>query len=174
MAGAFRYSDPMTRATDLRGYGQGLETEQQRDLNRLLNDYDRNLSLRRIPERDPAFSPEKPFGVYEEGTLGVTPWVFTLAPYACDERVLARVAAGDMTKRGVQEDMAKQQANALAKQAWRDRQRAVEQQERTDEMLSVAKLADRYSRFTMHDPRTGERMVVDGGTEIHNGRTFIV
>lgn len=164
----------MSRTTDLRGYGHGLETETQRDVDRLLNDYDPNLSLRRIPERDPAFTPEKPFGVYEEGTLGVSPWVFTLAPYACDERVLARVAAGDMAKRGVREDMAKTQANALAAQAWRDRQRAVEQQERTDEMLSVAKLGDRYSRFTMIDPRTGERMVVDSGTEVHSGRTFIV
>lgn len=162
------------RATDLRGYGHGLETETQRDVDRLLNDYDPNLSLRRIPERDPAFSPEKPFGVYEEGTLGLTPWVFTLAPYACDERVLARVAAGDMAKRGVVDEMAKAQANALAAQAWRDRQRAEDVQNRTDEMLSVAKLGERYSRFTMLDPRTGERMVVDGGTEVHTGRTFIV
>ncbi len=164
----------MTRAVDLRGYGHGLETEQQRDLDRLLNDYDRNLSLRRIPERDPAFTPEKPFGVYEEGTLGMTPWVFTLAPYACDDRVLARVAAGDMTKRGVREDMAKMQANALAKKAWEERTRAVEQQERADEMLSVAKMGERYSRFTMYDPRTGERMVVDSERQVHTGRTLIV
>ncbi len=164
----------MTRATDLRGYGHGLETEQQRDVDRLLNDYDPNLSLRRIPERDPAFRPEKPFGVYEEGTLGVTPWVFTLAGYACDERVLARVAAGDMAKRGVREDMAKQQAEALAAQAWQDRQRAMQAQDRHDEMLSVAKLGERYSRFTMRNPLTGERMVVDNSGENHTGRTFIV
>lgn len=164
----------MTRATDLRGYGHGLETEQQRDVDRLLNDYDPNLSLRRIPERDPAFRPEKPFGVYEEGTLGVTPWVFTLAGYACDQRVLARVAAGDMAKRGVREDMAKQQAEALAAQAWQDRQRAMQAQDRHDEMLSVAKLGERYSRFTMRNPITGERMVVDNSGENHTGRTFIV
>lgn len=164
----------MTRATDLRGYGHGLETEQQRDVDRLLNDYDPNLSLRRIPERDPAFRPEKPFGVYEEGTLGVTPWVFTLAGYACDQRVLARIAAGDMAKRGVREDMAKQQAEALAAQAWDDRQRAMQAQDRHDEMLSVAKLGERYSRFTMRNPLTGERMVVDNSGENHTGRTFIV
>lgn len=164
----------MTRATDFRGYGHGLETEQQRDVDRLLNDYDPNLSLRRIPERDPAFRPEKPFGVYEEGTLGVTPWVFTLAGYACDQRVLARIAAGDMAKRGVREDMAKQQAEALAAQAWDDRQRAMQAQDRHDEMLSVAKLGERYSRFTMRNPLTGERMVVDNSGENHTGRTFIV
>jgi hypothetical protein len=162
------------RATDLRGYGHGLETETQRDTDRLLHDYDPNLSLRKIPERDPAFTPGKPFGVYEEGTLGLTPWVFTLAGYACDERVLARVAAGDMAKRGVREDMAKVQAQALAKKAAQDRQRAVELQDRTDEMLSVGKMAERYSRFTMTDQRTGERVIVDGEAQVHTGRKFIV
>jgi hypothetical protein len=77
----------------------GLTNEKHKRINQLLRALDPNLSLRVIPERDPAFRPPKTMGVYEENTQGASsPWVFTIEPEFVDERVVARVAAGDMTK----------------------------------------------------------------------------
>lgn len=116
----------------------GLENDVQRLVNAALHNYSHRLSLRRIPERDPAYRPPRVFGVYEEGVLGgISPWVFTLAPEHVDERVLARVIAGDMSKSSHKERMAAlQKANQLM-QAEKEAQWAAEHARRRDEMLFI-------------------------------------
>ena len=84
--------------TDFNEYHFGLETEIQKRVNRILQDYNPKLSLRRIPDTDPAFmagqkfNPPRIFGVWEDGVArGETNWVFTLAEMSIDDRVLRRI-----------------------------------------------------------------------------------
>jgi len=72
-----------SRAIDLSGMGNGLTNERHLHINRMLQDYSNGkLSLRRIPENDPAFSygakltPPKLYGVWEERVAAGQPnWV---------------------------------------------------------------------------------------------------
>lgn len=155
---------------DLAAHALGLETDAQRHVHRLLNDYDRNLSLRRIPQGDPAFRPDKPFGVWEEGITGAaTNWVFTLSEAMIDERVLSRIAQADMAKHGVPEKIAKMQAATLAAEASKMRRRMEDDQEKKEEMLGVVKLAAKNG--TIRHRINGERVLI--GDEIRRPQTFI-
>lgn len=147
----------------------GLDTEKQRHIDNLLHDYDPNLSLRRIPDGDPAFSIQKPYGVYEENILAMRPWVFTLSPSEIDERVLARIMANDFTKQGAPEKFAKLQAHEAATQLSKMRRDAELAAEREDEMRTIADLASR--KTTVRHRIDGELMIL--GDEITTGRTHI-
>lgn len=142
---------------DLSGLGHGLTTEKQLHIARLLSDYDSNLSLRRIGERDPAFAagmaynPPRVFGVWEENVAPGQPnWVFTLAEMSIDERVLARVVENDLKRQGASEHFAKYMAVVGAAQASRLKRDADRQQERMDEMLALGELAGRKTTFRHH------------------------
>jgi hypothetical protein len=128
----------LRRAAEDHAYG--LRTEPERTLNRLLNEYDHNLSLRRIPEGDPAFKPEMPLGVWEETSAAGTKWVFTLpetAPLA-PGYVLARIAAGDNTKLTPAEKMRLWKDSHEAAELAKIRDREEEMAARREEMKFIA------------------------------------
>lgn len=165
-----------TKYVDLAEHAYGITTDQQRHINQLLQDYDPNLSLRRIPENDPAFAagmrknPPEIYGVYEEGLRGAsTPWVFTVAEMSIDDRILARVVAGDMSKRSGPE------LNAIRIAAHQAGRQRAEQEERTkleemqEEMLGLARLG--ASKSTIRHEIDGEMKVISD--TIRSGKTFI-
>lgn len=145
----------MTRALDLTDVGHGLRTEKQLRIARMLREYNPRLSLRRIPESDPAFAagmqfdPPRVFGVYEENVADHLPnWVFTVAEMSIDERLLARVAENDFARGGGATKMwnkflALKTAQELEKRARQEEIMAA----REEEMLGVAKLAEKRSTF---------------------------
>jgi hypothetical protein len=104
----------------------GLQTESHKRINELLRALDPRLSLRMIPERDPAFRPPKTMGVYEENVGTASPWVLTIEPEFVDERIVARVALGDMSKTTPAERMAvlrkvQEAKEQLLEQQWQER-----------------------------------------------------
>jgi hypothetical protein len=132
----------MTSVMNLQEHAYGLVTESQRHVHRLLNDYDRNLSLRRVPDSDPGFRPDQPYGVYEENQLAMRPWVFFLSDAQIDERVLSRIMQNDFTKHGANEKAAKLLAAEKASQLSKLRKEAEQQEERYEEMSSLARLME--------------------------------
>lgn len=144
----------MARSIDLDGMGHGLTTEKQLYVNKLLQEYDPNLSLRRIPERDPAaiagarLDPPKIFGVHEANVApGQSPWAFTLAEMSIDERVLARVVSNDLQRRGASKQFADLLAIQGAAEAGRRKREAELLEEREDEMLTIGALARKKATF---------------------------
>jgi hypothetical protein len=157
---------------DLRQHAFGLDTEAQRHVDRLLRDYDPNLSLRRVPPTFPAFRPDQPFGVYEEGIRGYqSPWVFFLSEAQIDHRVLARIVENDMHRDGnhakdkMQSLVAAKQAEAASKALYRMEQ----DEQRTDEMRVLAKIAS-TQQVVRH--RIGGELVRIGD-EITTGKTYV-
>ena len=157
-------------------HAHGLTTDKMRQVNQTLQDYDRNLSLRRIPENDPAFqagrqhNPPKLWGVYEEGIQGAaTPWVFTLAEMSIDHRVLARVAMNDMTKRGVNERIAARESFRAAGELSKMKAQAEIDAERREEMMAIARLGGQ--RSVLRHRIGGEMKIL--GDEIRSPRTLI-
>lgn len=150
-------------------YHYGLDTDAKRHINRMLHDYDDRLSLRRIANTDPAFTPEKPYGVWEDGLhSNMTNWVFTLAETMIDERVIARIAANDMTKQGASERFAKWKALEMAQQASAHLKRIEEAEAKREEMIGMAKL---HNRTSYRHRINGEDVII--GDEIRSPRTYI-
>jgi hypothetical protein len=154
---------------------QGLTTEPQKILNMMLRDFDPYLSLRRIPEGDPAFlpgrqqTPPHEFGVWEETSTASTKWVFTLpeAYILSPQTVLARVAAGDASKLSPRERIELlQKANAAAEAA-KDKYWADKAAERREEMLYIASSGKSRITHTID----GEKMIV--GDTLRPARTHV-
>lgn len=154
---------------------QGLTTEPQKILNMMLRDFDPYLSLRRIPESDPAFGPSRAqtppheFGVWEETSTASTKWVFTLpeAYILSPQTVIARIAAGDATKLSPRERIellqkANRAADAAKDKYWEDKAAA-----KREEMLFIA--SNGKSRIT--HTIDGEKMIV--GDTVRRARTHI-
>lgn len=161
----------MSRAIDLSGSGHGLTTEKQLRINRLLQQYDPNLSLRRIPERDPAFRPPKVFGVFEENVAPGEPnWVFTLAEYSIDERILARIRENDFKRLNAAGQWDKFAALKSAEEQVKAQQELEQRQARNDEIRDFARLADRKS--VMRHTINGEEFII--GDTVRRARTHIL
>lgn len=163
---------------NLAEHSYGLRSEAEMRIHRMLQDYDPNLSLRRIPEGDPAFlagrakTPPHTHGVWEEGviTLGVLGnWVFTLAEMSIDHRVLARIVEGDMRKHGVNEKMAKLRAHQETAEL--ERQRAMYDliEERRDEMEAIGRMA--RTKSTIRHRINGEDVII--GDTVRSLRTHV-
>jgi len=119
----------------------GLDTEPAKHVHRLLNDYDPYLSLRRVPEGDPAFKPgERQFGVWEETSTASTKWAFIVPEISLGNPggILARVVLGDATKRTPAERMQALQAAHAAAELARQKQAAEQAAERREMMLYIA------------------------------------
>lgn len=153
----------------------GLTTEPQKILNMMLRDFDPYLSLRRIPENDPAFGPARAqtppheFGVWEETSTASTKWVFTLpeAYVLSPQTVLARVAAGDATKLTPRQriellEKANRAAEAAKDKYWEDVRAA-----RHEEMLFLASSGKSRVTHTID----GEKMIV--GDTVRRARTHV-
>jgi hypothetical protein len=145
-----------SRAVDLSAAGYGLRTEKQLHINRMLMDLTKGkLSLRRIPEQDPAFAagmaqnPPKVFGVYEENVASdQSPWVFTLAEMSIDERIIARVLEGDFSRNSAAVQFEKAKAFAEAQRLSGLLALKEKEDERREEMLAIGKLAGKRHTFT--------------------------
>lgn len=150
----------------------GLVTDKQRHVNKMLQQENPRLSLRRVPTSDPGFTPEKPYGVYEEVGPGVRPWVFFLSESMIDERVLARVLENDLSKQGVPARMAKMIAlSAATEKTMRDRDAEI-QAARNEEALFVAQNA---GRTTIRMKVDGDDIIIGDDPSNHRSpRTFIV
>lgn len=165
--------------TNLRDAAQehayGLITEPQKLLNRMLQDYDPYLSLRRIPENDPAFAagmqhnPPRIFGVWEETSSASTKWAFTIPEISIQNpgAILARVAAGDMTKMSGKEKLEllrkAQEATKLAER----KVQAEKEAERREEMLFIASTAKSRITHTLN----GEKLIL--GDTVRSARTHV-
>lgn len=148
---------------DFRDTQHGLTTERQWHINAMLRDYDPKLSLRRIPELDPAaiagakLNPPKLFGVWEEGVArGETNWVFTLAEMSIDSRVLARIMENDMSKQGADQRMAKFLAIKRAEEASKLKGKIDEKEAKREEMLWLGKQTKSSIRHTIN----GEKVII--------------
>lgn len=154
-----------SRAFDLSSAGHGLRTERQHHIAQMVRDIDPRLSLRRIPENDPAFeygarlNPQKLFGVWEENVSHeLSNWVFTLAEMSIDERVPARLIENDLRRSGASERIAKLEAFERANEASRLKQQAEMMAEREDEMRVIGELAGRKS--TIRHRINGEDFII--------------
>lgn len=148
----------------------GLDSPVFKRINEILRDIDPRLSLRRIPEGDPAFRPPKTMGVYEEGVVergAVTPWVLTIEPEFVDERLIARVMAGDMSKMAPGERMAalkaaRDIAQAKIKAEWEE-----ERARRREEILFIAS----GGKNTIRHKIGGETVILSD--EVRSPRTHV-
>lgn len=145
----------------------GLTTEAQLHVARLVEAYDPNLSLRRLPERDPAAiaGAKRPtphtFGIFERNVAPGQPnWVFTMPESAVTPfRVMSRIRENDLHRGGVSAHAAKFQAQLEAKAAT---DRAADQaraEERREEQLGIAELAQRKTSFKHRMPN-GDLVVI--------------
>lgn len=166
----------MARAHDLTGIEYGLTTERMLHINAILHDYDRNLSLRRIPADDPAavygatLNPPKLYGVYEENVAPGQPnWVFTLAEMSIDERVIARVMENDLAREGMSVKVAKQQAIMRAQEASRLKVDMDRNAERREEQLFIGRAVDSNKAVRMN--LEGRDVII--GDTIRPAREFI-
>jgi hypothetical protein len=154
----------------------GLSTEPQIFLNSLLRDYDPNLSLRRIPENDPAFregikeNPPRIFGVYEETSTMESKWVFTIPEVSIQnpDAILARIVMGDHTKLSVPERMKRLQAANAAVDAARAKRWEEIRQARHDELAFIAS----GKRNQLRHKINGEDVVISDG-QIRSVRSFV-
>lgn len=151
----------------------GLTTQIQRRVNQLLRDYSPRLSLRRIPEADPWFLPEEPFGVYEEGVQSdsMSPWVFRVAEGSIDERILAYIVEADFTKHGVPEREARRRALELAQGAAREAQQQEQQAAQAEEATHLLKTMLR--RGSARHRIDGESVIMDADGP-RSTRTYIL
>ncbi len=155
---------------NLAEHAYGLDREDARRVNEMVQEHYPNLSLRRIPENDPFFTPEKPWGIYEETAVAGQPkWVFALSDYSLDHRVLARLFENDMSR----PEVAGRTMESLfaAEEASRQKWRQEQQEQRNDEMLQFLLAAQGKNYMTM--TVDGDRMKFgDGPAE--RTRAFIV
>ena len=148
----------------------GLDSPAFKRINEILHDIDPRLSLRRIEPGDPAFRPPKTMGVYEEGVVqngAVTPWVLTIEPEFVDERLIARVLAGDMSKMRPGERMeklrqAREIAQAKIKAEWEE-----EKARRREEILFIAS----GGRNSIRHKINGEDVILSD--EVRSPRTHV-
>ena len=157
----------------------GLRTEREFRLHRMLQDYDRNLSLRRIPEGDPSFGQYTgelliTHGVWEEGvnTLGgaISNWVLRVPEESLDDRLFARVIDSDMAKNGtVNERVRKAEALRQAEDLGRKRAMMDLLEERQDEMMTIGKLAG--TKSTIRHKINGEDVII--GDTVRSARTHV-
>lgn len=154
----------------------GLTTEPQKILNMVLRDYDPYLSLRRIPEGDPAFvharaqTPPHEFGVWEETSTASTKWAFTVSEQEIQINpgsILARVSLGDASKYTPAERIARLQAATKAAEAAKDKYWADKMEERREEMLFIASNGKSRIAHTID----GEKMII--GDTMRRARTHI-
>ena len=159
--------------------GHGLRTEREFRLHRMLQDYDRNLSLRRIPEGDPSFGQYQgelliTHGVWEEGvnTMGgvISPWVLRVPEESLDDRLFARVIDGDMAKNGNADERTRK-ALALQQAEELGRTRALMDllEERQDEMMTIGELA--RTKSTIRHRINGEDVII--GDTVRSVRTHV-
>lgn len=154
--------------TDFRDLGYGLTSEREFLTNKLVHDYDPRLSFRRIPEGDPYYTAENPWGVWEEGVApGLSPWAFTVN--YCDDRVIARLIEADLLREGASERIARIEAMNRASEASKMRQQLDEMEARREEMEGVARLAT--SRTTIRHRINGEDVII--GDKIRPVRSTI-
>jgi hypothetical protein len=157
---------------DFAEHAYGLDTEEARRLNEMIREHYPNLSLRRIPPTDPFFTPEKPYGVWEDTVVlgsGMSNWVFALSPYSLDHRVLARLFENDMS-RGVVANR-KWEALAAAEEDSRRKAWQAKHEEAQDEMLTFLNAARHRNYVTM--TVDGDKLKIgDGPAE--RTRSFIV
>lgn len=154
---------------------QGLITEPQRFLNQLLREYDPYLSLWRIPESDPAFAagmqfdPPRVFGIREETSAAETKWVFTIPEISIQNpaAIIARVAAGDMTKFDPAKKMQLLQDSARAVELAKQKRYEEQLAERREEMLFIASTGKSSIRHKMN----GEDLIL--GDEVRRVRSHI-
>lgn len=151
----------------------GLTTQMQRRVDQLLRDYSPRLSLRRIPESDPWFIPEEPFGVYEEGVQSdqMSPWVFRVSEASIDERILAYIVEADFTKQGVPARMAKLKALELAQAAARGA--AFEEQQAAQAEEASHLLKTMLRRGSARHRIDGESVIMDADGP-RSTRTYII
>lgn len=126
----------------------GLTTEIQRRINALLQAYNAKLSLRRIPEMDPAaiagakLNPPKTFGVWEENVdRDQSNWVFTLAEMSIDDRILRRIWENDFANAGADKRMARLLAENASAEMMRERANEEKMDARREEMMGIGKMA---------------------------------
>lgn len=163
---------------DFRDSQFGLTTERQFHINRMLRDYNPKLSLRRIPETDPAFregmrmNPPKVFGVWEEGVSSDVPnWVFTLAEMSLDQRVLARIMENDMSRVDGDARMNKFLALQRSEEASKLKKQMEVDEARRDEMLWIGRQGKYGTKTTVRHRINGEDVIL--GDTIRPVRTKI-
>jgi hypothetical protein len=166
---------------DLGEHARGLTSERMRHVHGLLHDYDPNLSLRRISDADPIMAwaqrqtPPRLYGVWEEGvgqptdgTPGIiSNWVLTIAEEHIDDRLFARVIAGDMKKHGVEERVANAEAFQKATQLSAQRKFLEQFEERRDQMMFIGQSKQSVLRMKIND----EDVVI--GDTVRSRRTHI-
>jgi hypothetical protein len=163
---------------DLGAHALGLETEHQIRTNQMLQDYNPKLSLRRIPEQDPAaiagrrFNPPRIFGVWEDGVArGETNWVFTLAEVSIvPDRILTRIFQNDFARTNPKEKFDLLLAQDRAAEALRMKKMVERQEESREDMIAAGKVMRRNGTVRMQI--NGEEWLV--GDTIRPVRTFIV
>lgn len=154
-------------------HAYGLDNDRARRVNEMIQEHYPQLSLRRIPDTDPFFTPEKPWGVWEDTVLthgtGQTNWVFSVSEYGLDARVLARIFEGDMSR----PEVANRKMEAIfdAERAHQQREYQEEMERRADEVLQFLLVARGKNYLTMNVD--GDRVRIgDGPAE--RTRSFIV
>jgi hypothetical protein len=157
---------------DLSEHAFGLDNENARRLNEMIRERYPNLSLRRIPSYDPFFTPEKPWGIWEDTVTlgsGMANWVFSISEYGLDARVLARLYENDMS-RGV---VANRKWEALAQAEADSRRKAMDEKhaEAQDEMMGFL-LAARHRNYVNMTVDGDKVKIGDGPAE--RTRSFIV
>jgi hypothetical protein len=158
---------------NLADHAYGLDFEPAIRLNEMIRERYPNLSVRRIPESDPFFTPEKPWGIWEDTAItlgtGQSNWVFALSPYSLDHRVLARLYENDLS-RGVVANR-KWEALAAAENDARQKLWQEQQDQRKDEMLGFL-MAARHRNYVRMTVDGDKLRIGDGPAE--RTRTFIV
>jgi hypothetical protein len=158
---------------DFRTSAYGLTSAKHAAINDLVRAYNPRLSLRRIPTSDPAFTPQKPYGVFEEGVdPRTTPWVFTLAEMSIDERVVARLYENDFARAGASEQHAKMLALRAAQETAALREEAERDADRREEMIAIGRLADKRSQFR-HRFADGTTQIIGGDAQARSGRSYV-
>lgn len=157
---------------NLAEHAYGLDNEAAIRLNEMIRQAYPNLSLRRIPDSDPFFTPEKPWGVWEDTVLRTgaqSNWVFAVSGYSLDHRVLARLYENDMSRSEVRNR--KWEALAQAEHDAKQKHWEEELERRNDEALQFLLAARGKNYLTMNVD--GDRVKIgDGPAE--RTRSFIV
>lgn len=163
---------------DLGAHAQGLTTDMQMKVDRLLKDYSPKLSLRKIGDNDPAlhaglrFNPPRTYGVWEEPVArGETNWVFTVAEISITPALLVRVAEGDFAKTNAGQKFDQFQARQQIAEALRLKEQNDHNAERREEMILTGKAMRRAGNGTARVRINGEDVLV--GDTITPVRKFI-
>lgn len=163
---------------DLGAHAQGLTTDIQFKVDRLLKDYSPKLSLRKIGDNDPAlhagmrFNPPRLYGVWEEPVArGETNWVFTVAEISISPALLVRIAEADFAKTNPKEKFDQFMAREQVAEALRRKEQNDYHEGRRDEMMLAGKAMRRAGNGTARIRINGEEVLV--GDTITPIRKFI-